>query len=124
MDSDRLVARRRLQDLSLDDFELDLTRAEPFCDRFEWTFATTISDATGKSDPIDINAVLYYGDFILGNVPPTSVQTRCDSTKYGVEGLEDSKSLKFFQDVDLFKPALNLENAQAHSFLSNPMRTQ
>jgi hypothetical protein len=89
MDPDRLVARWRLQDLLLDDFELDLDLpcAEPFSDRFEWTFATTISDAMG----IDINAVLYYGDVILGNVPPTSIQTHCDLTKYGVEDLEDSK---------------------------------
>jgi hypothetical protein len=123
MNPDRLVARRRrLQDLSLDDFDLhlDLTRAEPFCDRFEWTFAAAISDATGKSDPIDINAVLYYGTFTLENGPPTSIQTRCDSTKYGVEDLEDNKSLKFFQDIDTFKPALNLENCPSPYFYLEP----
>ena len=48
LDPDKLEERRGLEGFSLDDFDLPLylTRADPFCDRIEWTYAVAISDAT------------------------------------------------------------------------------
>jgi len=111
MDPNNIVARRRLQALSLSDYKLELSvmRAQPFCDHFEWTFEVTVADATGKSNPVSIEVQLFYGASEIETSPPSLIQTRCDSTPYGVEELEDNKALLNFTGVTTFKPSLKVD---------------
>jgi hypothetical protein len=73
-----------LQRLSISDFEVKaaVINADPFCDWLEWTFNVTATDVSGRSEPVQIDVFIMFGN-------PEISDTRCDSTPFGVEELED-----------------------------------
>lgn len=111
LDPDRVLNRRRLQRLSISDFEVKatVTKAIPFCDRLEWEFNVTATDISGTSNTVVIDAFIMFGNPEISDVASV-IQTRCDSTPIGVEELEDNSVFKNDLGVDTLKPVLKVEN--------------
>lgn len=106
---------RELQGVSLDDYRLDITvtRAEPLCDRYEWSFEVAARDAAGKaSEAVTVHAMLLYGDAELDATSVENIQTVCDSDPHGVKDLEDNQVLKFMMGVDQLSPKLRDDNCR------------
>jgi len=112
LNGENYLARRHLQGISVQDLKLrvQVVDIEPFCDRIDWIFEVHGEDSTGKTNSIDIAATLQYGEAVIEDTPPSFIQTRCDSTPYGVEDLEDNKALLYFMKANTLKPRLGLDS--------------
>jgi hypothetical protein len=121
LDPSRVMNRRRMQRLSISDFEVKATvvKAEPFCDRLEWTFNVTATDITGESNPVEIETFIMFGNPEIGGAP-TEIQTRCDSTPSGVQALEENSVLLSDSGVDTFTPALSVDNCPSPYLFLKP----
>jgi hypothetical protein len=111
LDRSNLNRRRRLRvDLADYEMEIKVIDAEAQSDRMYWRFAISVSDTTGISNMQEVDAEIMYGAAELANAPLTEIQTRCDTSPYLVDGLENDRALKLLMNETTFKAELRLDN--------------